>query len=140
LSRSRGNEHPILAELDGKAVASASLRLLNYLGEDAPYAELSELFVLEGYRRRGVAHTLLSALEGWARAAGASSSAVLTAADNEAAVALYRALGFQEFSTALQKWFSEKRPYRERREPPNCGLQPTPLRGGGLMAKSSAFR
>jgi ribosomal protein S18 acetylase RimI-like enzyme len=71
---------------------------------------------LEGYRRRGVARALITELEGRARAAGASSLAVLTAADNEAAIALYRALGFQEFSIALQKWFTKLRPYRESRE------------------------
>lgn len=113
LARSRGIEHPILAEFDGKVVGFASLRLLNYLGEDAPYAEISELFVLEHYRRRGIARALMTELEVRARAAGASCLAVLTAADNDTAVALYRALGFQEFSIALQKWFTEDRPYRE---------------------------
>jgi ribosomal protein S18 acetylase RimI-like enzyme len=112
LSRSRGIEHPILAEVEGKVAGFASLRLLNYLGEDAPYAELSELFVTECYRGRGVGRALIRELEGRARAAGASSLAVLTAAGNEAAVALYQAMGFQEFSIGLQKWFSEERPYR----------------------------
>ncbi|MCJ7548551.1 MAG: GNAT family N-acetyltransferase [Anaerolineae bacterium] len=113
LARSRGIEHPILAELDGKVVGFASLRLLNYLGEEAPYAEISELFVLKDYRRRGVARALMTEMEGRARAAGARSLTVLTGADNEMALALYRAMGFQEFSIALQKWFTEDRPYRE---------------------------
>jgi ribosomal protein S18 acetylase RimI-like enzyme len=116
LARSRGIEHPILAELDGKVVGFASLRLLNYLSEDVPYAEISELFVLERYRRQGIARTLLTELELRARAAGASSVALLTAPDNDTALALYRAMGFQEFSIALQKWFTEDRPYRERVE------------------------
>lgn len=113
LARSQGIEHPVLAELDGKVVGFASLRLLNYLGEDAPYAEISELFISERYRRQGIARALMTELEVRARAAGASSLAVLTAGENEAAIALYRALGFQEFSIALQKWFTEDRPYRE---------------------------
>ena len=113
LARSHGIEHPILAELDGQVVGFASLRLLNYLGEDAPYAEISELFVLEAYRRRGIARALMLELEVRARAAGASNLVVLTAADNERAVALYRAMGFEEFSIALQKWFTEDRPYRD---------------------------
>jgi ribosomal protein S18 acetylase RimI-like enzyme len=116
LARSRGIEHPILAELDGKVVGFASLRLLHYLGEDAPYAEISELFVSERYRRQGIARALMTELEGRARAAGASSLDVLTAADNDMAIALYRAMGFQEFSIALQKWFGDDRPYRESRE------------------------
>lgn len=116
LARSQGIEHPVLAEVDGNVVGFASLRLLNYLGEDAPYAEISELFVLERYRRQGMARALMTELEVRARAAGASSVAILTAADNAPAVALYRAMGFQEFSIALQKWFTEDRPYRESRE------------------------
>ncbi len=94
-------------------VGFASLRLLYYLGEDAPYAEISELFVLEHYRRRGVGRALMAELEARARSAGASSLAVLTAADNAAAAALYRAMGFQAFSVGLQKWLTEDRPYRE---------------------------
>ena len=113
LARSRGIEHPILAELDGKVVGFASLRLLHYLGEDAPYAEISELFVMERYRCQGVGRALMAELEARARSAGASSLAVLTAVDNEAAGALYRAMGFQEFSVGLQKWLTEDRPYRE---------------------------
>jgi ribosomal protein S18 acetylase RimI-like enzyme len=113
LARSRGIEHPVVAELDGKVVGFASLRLLHYLGEDAPYAEISELFVLERYRRQGVGQALMAELEARARSAGASSLNVLTAADNEAAVKLYRAMGFQAFSIGLQKWLTEDRPYRE---------------------------
>lgn len=116
LVRSQGIEHPIVAELDGSVAGFASLRLVNYLGEDVPYAEISELFVSRRYRRMGIAQALMAEMERRARAAGASSLAVLTAADNEAALALYRAMGFDEFSIALQKWFTEDRPYRESQE------------------------
>lgn len=114
LARSRGIEHPILAELDGSVVGFASLRLLNYLGEEAPYAEISELFVSEHYRRQGIARALMAELEVRARAAGASNLVVLTAANNDPAKTLYRAMGFEEFSIALQKWFVEN-PYRDIR-------------------------
>ena len=113
LDRSQGVEHPILAELHGKVVGFASLRLVPYLGENAPYAEISELFVSADYRRLGVARALMAALEEQARAAGASSITVLTAADNDPALTLYRAMGFETFSIALQKWLTEERPYRE---------------------------
>jgi ribosomal protein S18 acetylase RimI-like enzyme len=113
LARSRGIEHPILVELDGKVAGFASLRLLHYLGEEALYAEISELLVFEGCRRRGIGRALMTELEVRARAAGASSLTVLTGADNETARALYHAMGFQEFAVALQKWFTEDRPYRE---------------------------
>jgi ribosomal protein S18 acetylase RimI-like enzyme len=58
----------------------------------------------------------MAELERRARAAGASSMAVLTAPDNDTAIAIYRAMGFEEFSIALQKWFTEERPYRENQE------------------------
>ena len=112
LVRSQDIEHPIAVELDGHVIGFASLRLISYLGEDAPYAETSELFVSEPYRRRGIARALMTELEMRARAAGASSVTVLTAVDNDNAMALYHAMGFQEFSIALQKWFTEDRPYR----------------------------
>lgn len=111
LARSQNVEHPIVAELAGQLVGFASLRLVNYLGEDAPYAEVSELFVSEPNRRQGIARALMAELEARARAAGASSMAVLTAPDNDRAVALYQAMGYQVFSIALQKWFTTDRPY-----------------------------
>ncbi len=113
LRRSQGVEHPILAEMEGQVVGFASLRLTPYLGEEAPYAEISEMFVTERARRRGVGRALMAEVERRARAAGATSLNVLTAPDNEQALALYRAMGFELFSLALQKWFSEERPYRE---------------------------
>ena len=112
LARSQGIEHPILADIDGDVVGFASLRLLHYLGEEAPYAEISELFVTESYRRQGIARALMTELEVRARAAGASSLAVLTAEENRPAKALYQAMGFEKFSIALQKWFIEN-PYRQ---------------------------
>ena len=113
LARSLDIEHPIVAELNGQVVGFASLRLVNYLGEDAPYAEISELFVRECHRCQGIARALIAELETRAQAAGASSLTVLTAPDNHPAMAVYHAAGFQEFSVALQKWFTEDRPYRE---------------------------
>lgn len=113
LVRSRGIEHPLLAELDGQAAGFASLRLLYYLGEDVPYAEISELFVSRSYRRQGIGQALMAELEVRARAAGASSLAVLTSEENEPAFSLYRAREFRPFCIALQKWFTDERPYRE---------------------------
>lgn len=112
LSLSRGIEHPLLAELQGEVVAFASLRLVHYLGDEAPYAEISEMFVSEQFRRQGVGRALMAELEQRARAAGAGSLVVLTGSDNERALALYQAMGFEPFSIALQKWFKEERPYR----------------------------
>ncbi len=113
LAKSRGIEYPVVAQRGAVIVGFASLRLLHYLGEDAPYAELSELYVQSAYRRQGVARALIGVLETQAREAGASGWSVLTGTDNAAALAFYEALGFRPFSVALQKWFSDERPYRE---------------------------
>lgn len=103
LSSSRGVEHPFIAEIDGQAVGFASLRLVPYLGEGAPYAELSELFVVPEHRHKGVAQALIEAVAALARARGATSLIVMTGHDNEAAIASYRRAGFGDYSLALRK-------------------------------------
>lgn len=112
LQQSRGVEHPVVALQDGAIVGFASVRLHPYLGEDQPYAELSELFVQEAHRRQGIARALVQVLEQRARRAGATAWTVLTGEDNPAALAFYQSLGFRPFAVALQQWFSDKRPYR----------------------------
>ncbi len=112
LSRGRGVEYPVIAEVDGEAVGFASLRLVHYLGEDVPFAEISDLFVREPSRRRGVAAALLAELEARARAAGSSGWNVVTGGDNDAAQGLYRRAGFETHAVAMQRWFSDSRPFR----------------------------
>ena len=113
LVKSRGTEHPIVAELDGQVAGFASLKLTHCLGEDGPYAEVSELFVAPLLRERGVGAALLSDLEQRARAAGASGWNVIVDAENAAAMGLYRKQGFETFAIAMQQWFSDARPFRE---------------------------
>jgi ribosomal protein S18 acetylase RimI-like enzyme len=112
LRNSQGIEYPLLARVDGAVAGFASLRLHPYLGEDVPYAELSELYVRPQFRRMGVARALLTTLEEKVRRSGATGWAVLTDEENDAALAAYRAWGFRPFSVALQKWLSDERPYR----------------------------
>ena len=47
-------ETPIVAEVDNCIVGFASLRLVPCVFYDTPHAELTELFVQEAYRRRGI--------------------------------------------------------------------------------------
>ena len=63
-------------------------------------------------RRQGIGRGLMAALEAKAEETGASSMIVLTDAKNEAALEVYRGLGYQGFAIALQKWLCEKGPYR----------------------------
>lgn len=111
MHNAKGIEYPIVAEVEGKVVGFASLRLHPYLGEDAPYAELSELFVTEAYRRRGIAKALYSKVEEMAQEGGASSIAVLTDSNNLPALRFYQEMGLETFSIALQKWFGGENPY-----------------------------
>ena len=113
LERSRGVEHPIVAAVEGRVVGFASLRLGYYLGEDAPYAEVSELFVTALHRRQGIGRSMMRAMQERAEVAGASSVVVLTDAENGAALSVYRATGFRTFAVALQKWLGQDRPFRE---------------------------
>jgi len=113
LERSRGVEHPIVAEVEGRVVGFASLRLGYYLGEDAPYAEVSELFVTAPHRLQGIGRSMMLAMQERAKVAGASSMVVLTDVENGAALSVYRATGFRAFAVALQKWLGQDRPFRE---------------------------
>ncbi len=93
----------ILAEVDGQAVGFACLRLLAPLCYAEPYAEITEMFVEEAFRRRGVGLALLGACEALAGAAGADAVLVLTDFYNHAALQLYRAAGFEHHDIALEK-------------------------------------
>ncbi len=67
------------------------------------YAYVSDLFVYAGYRRRGVARTLLEAAEAFAKARGAEVMRVGVLAANAAARRLYEGLGFSPCHIQLLK-------------------------------------
>jgi GNAT superfamily N-acetyltransferase len=94
---------PILAEVQGRAVGFAVLRLLGPVMYSEPYAELTEMFVEEAYRRQGVGKALIAFAEGIVRQAGASQMLVLTDFYNYEAQQLYRAAGFVHYDIALVK-------------------------------------
>ncbi len=112
LQRIRGLELVLVAEVEGRLVGFGCLRCLPCLGEDGPFAELSDLFVSAESRRLGIGEALVRALEARARAAGALGWQVNVDPDNEAARRLYQKLGFARFAVAQQKWFSDERPFR----------------------------
>ncbi len=94
---------PLLAEIGGRCMGTANLRLVPQVFYPEPYAELTELFVEEPYRRRGAARALLAALEDLARAAGAHEVVVRTDFYNHPAQSLYRACGYVHQDIALVK-------------------------------------
>lgn len=57
--------------------------------------QLRDLFVLPGSRRKGAAAALVGAVRDAARTAGATRLSLVTEPDNEAALGLYRRLGFR---------------------------------------------
>lgn len=94
--RCSGIESALIAYHDDRAVGFACLRLIPWLCYDVMYAELTELFVVEAFRRRGVASALVAHAEQLARAAGAAELRILTGRDNLAAQAFYQALGYED--------------------------------------------
>lgn len=97
----RNLETAILAYDSGVAIGFACLRLMPWLCYAVPYAELTELFVLESHRRRGAARALVAHAEALARAAGAEELRMLTGHDNAAARAFYAALGYDDEEEVL---------------------------------------
>jgi GNAT superfamily N-acetyltransferase len=94
---------PILAELDGSVIGLANLRLLPAVFYSEMYAELTELFVEEDYRRYGAGRALITYAEGLALDGGAHEMIILTDFYNYTAQTLYRALGYQHHDIALSK-------------------------------------
>ena len=100
-----GIETMFLAEVDGVVAGMASLRLLPNICDPIPYAELTELFVEQAYRRLGVGRMLVEQIEQAARAAGAVQLVLLTGFKNSRGHAFYHALGFAMYSFAMHKQF-----------------------------------
>jgi predicted N-acetyltransferase YhbS len=67
-------ETPFVAQVDGRVVGLACLRLLPCLCDPVPYAELTELIVDPLYRRRGAGRALVRKIESEARGAGCSDA------------------------------------------------------------------
>lgn len=91
-----------VAEIDGQVVGLASLRLLPQALDPIPYAELSELFVDDAYRGRGVGRALVRHVEAEARAAGAQQIVLLTAWRNTNAHAFYHTLGYRLYTVTMR--------------------------------------
>src|SRR5438105_2755036 len=109
-ARMRACQHVLttfLGALDGQSVGFACLRLVPHLQGDAPYAELTDLYVDAPFRRRGVARALIAQVEAAARAAGASEVVLITGFTNEGAQAAYRASGFANWALAMRKPFRD---------------------------------
>lgn len=94
---------PLLAWVEGKAAGIANLRLARQVFYPEPYAELSELFVEEAYRRRGIGRALILHAEELARQAGATEMVILTGFENFPAREFYRGLRYANDDLAVRK-------------------------------------
>lgn len=92
-----------VAEIEGRMAGFACLRLIPHLQGDAPYAELTDLYVDPPSRRRGVARALMDRIEGEALAAGAYEVVVITGVDNDPAKAAYQMQGYGNWALAMRK-------------------------------------
>jgi GNAT superfamily N-acetyltransferase len=87
-------EQTLLAAVEGEPAGLACVRLVPYIGQDAPYAEVTQLYVRPRFQRRGVGAALVLASEQLALDAGATSVHIVTGVDNHGAQAFYRAAGY----------------------------------------------
>ncbi len=84
----------LVAEAEGLLLGAALLMLRR----GARSARLYSIAVAESARGRGIGRRLLSRCEQEARAAGAERMVLEVRSDNEAALALYRKMGYQPFA------------------------------------------
>jgi GNAT superfamily N-acetyltransferase len=96
-------ETAFLAEVDGRVVGMACLRLLPTVCDPTPYAELTELFVEADARRLGVGRALVAHIEAQARARGATELVLMTAWRNTNAHAFYHALGYRNYTITMKR-------------------------------------
>jgi GNAT superfamily N-acetyltransferase len=118
LQHERGDEVWFIAWLEGRAIGFVGVGLHNdrdvdEMLEARGYALVEDLFVEEGYRRRGAARSLMEALERIARAEGMPGVILDTGMDEYFAAAreLYRALGYEDQGGVyLGGWSDPDRP------------------------------
>jgi ribosomal protein S18 acetylase RimI-like enzyme len=100
----RNLETVYVAEVEGAVCGFVSLRLTPYLDQDAPYAEITEVYVDPSGRRKGVAQALMTFAESQAAKYGATSVHLVTRADNHGAQAFYKAAGYQDLYVGFEKF------------------------------------
>lgn len=88
-------EIAFVAELEGIIVGFACLRVTRSICYEFALAELTELYIEESYRRRGVGRALIEQAERVAQEQGAESLMLLTGGKNLTAQEFYRSLGYQ---------------------------------------------
>lgn len=96
-------ETVILAKVDDETIGFALVRVVPSVLYAAPHAELTELYVMDEYRQRGIASELIAFAEQVAAQKGARSILVQTGDDNVPALTLYKKHGYEEYDLTLKK-------------------------------------
>ena len=96
-------EIPIVAEIENQIVGFAGLRVAPYLFYPGSHAELTELFVEDGFRRRGVGQALLAYAENLAHARDAEELILHTDQDNQTGQEFYKAMGYGRWEIVMGK-------------------------------------
>ena len=95
--RNRHDGVVLLAEADGSPVAWISVELA------AGAAEIG-MGIVDGFRRQGIGTALMEAAMDWSVAQGADRMRLDVFPHNDAAIALYRKLGFVETDRQTDAW------------------------------------
>jgi ribosomal protein S18 acetylase RimI-like enzyme len=108
LTRMAGVEAVLIPETPSGAAGLCCLRLIPYIGQDAPYAEVTQLYVRPEHQRQGVGAELLRAAEARAQLAGATCVHIITGQTNLDAQAFYRAQGYRSDDIVFDKYFQRE--------------------------------
>ena len=103
MSDPRCVETVILAKVADEVVGFALVRVVPSVLYATPHAELTELYVMDEYRQRGIASELIAFAEQVAAQKGARSILVQTGDDNVPALTLYKKHGYEEYDLTLKK-------------------------------------
>jgi ribosomal protein S18 acetylase RimI-like enzyme len=93
-SLAAGGELVVIGFWKGEPAAFACAQCFSSFCYGEPYAELTEMYVRESARRRGLAGGMIVLLEEGLRERGVRSLKLLTGMDNAAAIAAYKHAGF----------------------------------------------
>lgn len=96
-------ERAFIAEVDGQIAGIACLRLLSSVCDPIPYAELTEMYVCEAFRRHGVGRALIRHVEAEAASQGATALVLMTAWRNQRAHAFYHDMGYGLYTITMRR-------------------------------------
>ncbi|MGC8874179.1 MAG: GNAT family N-acetyltransferase [Chloroflexia bacterium] len=93
-----------LARWDGQPAGYALVVCIPKADERLGFLFVDELYVLPGYRRRGVGQALLAEIQALARKLGLAGVRLLVRPENRPARHLYRKAGFRESAAVFCEW------------------------------------